>query len=47
VGAGGYAGGLLASGLLDLPAGPAVVCALALTALLGGAPAGGGQRASR
>jgi zinc/manganese transport system permease protein len=47
VGTGGYAGGLLASGLLDLPAGPAVVCALALTALLGGAPGGGGQRASR
>lgn len=34
VGAAGYASGLLASGGLDLPAGPAIVCALALCALL-------------
>jgi zinc/manganese transport system permease protein len=33
----GYALGLLASGLFDLPAGPAVVCALAATAAIVGA----------
>lgn len=34
VGAAGYALGLLASSWLDLPAGPAIVCALALVAIL-------------
>ena len=34
VGAGGYVFGLLISSWLDLPAGPAVVCMLALTAVL-------------
>jgi len=37
VGGMGYALGLLASGLFDLPAGPAVVCALAATAAVAGA----------
>ncbi|MDP3126137.1 MAG: metal ABC transporter permease, partial [Thiobacillus sp.] len=36
LGALAYAGGLIASALFDLPAGPAIVIALALTALLGG-----------
>ena len=36
LGALAYAGGLIASALFDLPAGPAIVIALALVALLGG-----------
>lgn len=36
LGALAYAGGLVASALYDLPTGPAIVIALALTALLGG-----------
>jgi len=36
LGALAYAGGLIASALFDLPAGPAIVIALALAALLGG-----------
>lgn len=47
VGAAGYGAGLLASGLLDLPAGPAVVCALALAAILGGTSGRRAQGASR
>ncbi|HEX5515207.1 MAG TPA: metal ABC transporter permease, partial [Gammaproteobacteria bacterium] len=37
VGAAGYLLGLLASSWLDLPAGPAIVCALAFTAALSAA----------